>query len=266
MDQSRIARIKKAIRDNFDSSGDPYDAFEARHKFFWMLTSKLLDAMKVPADARVLDVGCGTGASCAHILEACPGARVWGLDISPLMLEKARQRFTGNERVTFVEGDAARLTEYFQEPFDAVVYGASIFLIPDYRESLRQARELLKEAGGVGLTFMDGVYDADNRNLLEVADRAAGEGVSLKKPVKWTDFEVSFRETFPCHRVWQERFPVPLDVLREFFSVPAMSAGLFPGVPYPERVRKVGRLFDHLTSRDTLFCWMFLVGEKTART
>lgn len=262
MDPTKIVRIKQAIRNNFDSSGDPYEDFETKHEFFQMLTERILANMKLPQRADILDVGCGTGASCRAILRALPLARVWGLDISRAMLEKAKQHLGDEERLILVEGDAARLTEYFTQPFDAVIYAASIFLIPDYRESLRQSWGLLQEGGSVGLTFMDGVYDPQGRNLLQIADQAAGEGVSLKKPVQWSELEMFVSEIFPVHRIWQERFLISLDVLRDFFSVPAMSAGLFPGLPYSERVRKVKRLFDHLISHETLFSWMFVVGKK----
>ena len=54
---------------------------------------------------------------------------------------------------------------------------------------------------------------------------------------------------------------LPKELLKAFYSVPAMSAGLFPKIEYSERVRKVGRLFDHLPKTEHYFRWIFMVGQ-----
>jgi len=264
MDEDKVRKIKKAILANFESSPDLYLEFEDRWGFFKQLNSALLSRMNLPVGAQVLDVGCGTAASCEQILATVPASRVWGLDISPAMLKAARERNMGIDRLVLVEGDAARLTEYFDFRFDGIVYSASIFLIPDYRESLHQAVELLKETGSVGLTFIDGLYDTEGSNLLALADESAKEGASLKKPVKLDECRDSFAGLFPLHDVWVQDFHLPDGLLREFFSIPAMSAGLFPGLDYSQRVLKVGRLFDHLPKTQTLFRWLLMVGKRSA--
>jgi ubiquinone/menaquinone biosynthesis C-methylase UbiE len=261
MDEKKVGRIKRAVQAHFDESPDQYLAFEERYGFFRSLNDRLLERLKPRRGARILDVGCGTGASSAHIVETVPDSRVFGLDISTEMLATARSTVGESERLTFVEGDASRLREYFDAPFDAIVYSASIFLIPDYRESLDQARQLLKPEGRVGLTFMDGVYNVEGKNALAVADREAGEGVSLRKPVQLANFQSFFTQLFPRSLNWQEDLLYSNQFLRDFYSVPAMSAGLFPGLPYPERLEKVGRLFDHLPKTQSIFRWIVLIGQ-----
>jgi len=257
----KIARVKEAVKNNFDLSSDHYQSFEDRHRFFRDLNRILLSAMNICANADILDVGCGTGASSRQILDDIPGGRVWGLDNSSAMLATARSRFPESERLRFVEGDAGKLADHFDFPFDAVIYSASIFLIPDYRESLRQANRMLKKDGSVGVSFMDGVYDTEGANLLAVADKGAGLGVSLRKPVALSEFTTYFAELFARHRSWPHDFRMPVSFLREFFSIPAMSAGLFPGLPYAERVKNVNILLDHFSHGQPLFRWIFLVGS-----
>ncbi len=262
MDQDKIARIKEAVKVNFEASPAYYRAFEDRYGFFRMLNGVLLGEMGLSQNADILDVGCGTGASCLQIREFLPQSSVWGLDNSPAMLESARAAIGESERLTFVEGDAARLRDYFSFPFDAIIYSASIFLIPDYEESLKQACDLLKDKGRVGMTFMDGLYDAEGNNLLAKAADAAKEEVSLRKPVKWEEFESFLHEIFPVHRFRREEFRLSAALLRAFFSIPAMSAGIFPGIAYSERLSRVRRLFDHMPTTEILFRWMLVVGEK----
>jgi ubiquinone/menaquinone biosynthesis C-methylase UbiE len=261
MDEQKIAKIKKAVRTNFEESPVIYQAFEDKHSFFRNLNSKLLAKMAIPAGARILDVGCGTGASSIHMAQAVADSEVWGLDLSPAMLDAAREKGERLGRLHFVEGDGARLRDFVEGLFDAIVYSASIFLIPDYTESLKQARDLLRHGGQVGLTIMNGFFQRDGENALAIADRAAQAGVNLKRPVKLEEFVEVFAGIFHNQRTWYEDLRLPVDVVREFFSVPAMSAGLFPGLPYAERVRKVQRLFDHVPDKENYFRWNIMVGE-----
>jgi ubiquinone/menaquinone biosynthesis C-methylase UbiE len=256
----KIIRIKEAIKSNFDASPDHYQAFEDRHRFFRRLNRTLLSAMRISAGADILDVGCGTGVSSRQLLDDVPACRVWGLDNSQAMLQVARSRFPESGRLRFVEGDAGRLTEHFHFRFDAIIYSASIFLIPDYRESLRQAKELLKEHGTVGVSFMDGVYDSHGANLLAIAGESAQLKVNLRKPVELAEFAVYFAEIFGRHTSWTHDFRMTHGFLREFFSIPAMSAGLFPGLPYAQRVKSVSILFNHLPDGRPLFRWRLTVG------
>lgn len=260
MDVRKLAKIKNAVRSNFEESPNHYQEFEDTHGFFKKLTETLLSRMNLARGAAVLDIGCGTGSSSAQILQTVPESRVWGLDNSPAMLRTARSRIGESDRLRFVEGDAAELSKHFAFRFDAIVYTASIFLVPDYRQSLEQAHGLLKQGGKVGLTFMDGVYDLQLNNALAAADREACEGVSLKKPVNFPEFHAFFGSLFPLQESSQEDMRLPRELLKEFFSVPAMSAGLFPGLPYRERVKKVSRLFNHLPKTEIFFRWMVLVG------
>ncbi len=227
MEDIKAARVKQAVRANFEDSPSLYQQFEDRSGFFRNLNRALVGKMDLKPGAAILDIGCGTGASSKQMLDEVPDCRVWGLDISPRMLEMARTRVGGSPRVQFVEGDAARLTELFQVRFDAVVYSASIFLVPDYAQSLRQAADLLQAGGSVGLSFMEGVFGGEGENLVALANEQAGIGASLKRPVQIDDFTGAFTGAFPDHRVWIEEFHLPVNELTGFFSVPAMSAGLF---------------------------------------
>lgn len=263
MDQDGMSRLKAAIRENFNQSPDQYQQFEDRYGFFWNLNQILLSRMDLQPGATVLDVGCGTGASALQIADFVPGSAVWGLDISPSMLEVARARAGDSDRFRFVEGDAARLGEYFELLFDAIVYGASIFLVPDFRQSLNQARDLLKNGGKLGLTFMDGVYTSNGENAFVLADQEAKQGVSLRKPVALAELGSFFERLLSNAKTWQENLAVPGEMLLEFYSVPAMSAGLFPGRPYSDRLERVARLFEHLPQGPVAFRWVMMVGERS---
>jgi cyclopropane-fatty-acyl-phospholipid synthase len=262
MDESKLLKIKSAIRANFDSGPEAYVAFERKHKFFYGLNSLLMEPVILPQNASILDVGCGTGAGCQQLLHTFPGSSIVGIDNSSAMLQFASAAIKDSLEITLIHGDAGHLTTILNQTFDAVVYSASIFLIPDYRESLRQAHELMNSPGHIALSFMDGVFDASGRNVFAEIDKATGLGVSFKKAVKWDEFVRLFTEQFPKHQIREHYFNVSTEFLRDFFSVPAMSAGLFPGLGYPERLQLVEKLVGSIGEANSRFKWMLVNGKK----
>ncbi|MGB9617602.1 MAG: class I SAM-dependent methyltransferase [Desulfomonilaceae bacterium] len=266
MDENKLAKIKNAIKNHFEDSPEIYVAFEEKYGFFKELNARLATFIEVKPGSRILDIGCGAGASSKQMLDHIPDSCVVGLDNSPAMLRAARLRYGESTRLSFVEGDAASLANLVCGPFDAVVYSASIFLIPDYQQSLRQASELLNRDGVLGVTFMDGVYDAKGQNFLAIADQSLGEGISLKKAVTLDELLAFFQKLFRNVRSKVENFELSRDALKEFYSVPAMSAGLFPKFPYPERLVKVQRVFSHAPQERLFFRWVLIAGRKTPQS
>jgi ubiquinone/menaquinone biosynthesis C-methylase UbiE len=260
-DSEKIDHIKAAVKRHFEESPQDYEMFEASHGLFGRLTGLILRQLALPPQARVLDIGCGTGASLAVILDKLPDASVWGLDFSAAMLARAKANLGACPRLRLIEGDASRLDQCLDTRFDGIIYSASIFLIPDFKKSLQQAAGFLNPGGAVGLTFMDGVYSPDGLNALAQADEMAKSGVSLRKPVKLEVFESTFRDLFPAQQSWTLNLAAAPQMLRDFFSVPAMSAGLYPGLSYPDRLRRVQRLMDHLAQETYDFRWMVKVGR-----
>jgi trans-aconitate methyltransferase len=56
---------------------------------------------------RILDVGCGAGATSFAFADALPAAEITGLDLSEPLVDAARTRTEGRANVRFVQGDAA---------------------------------------------------------------------------------------------------------------------------------------------------------------
>ena len=77
---------------------------------------------------------------------------------------------------------------------------------------------------------------------------------------------VSCLESLPATRTTRVdfRFEVSRDFLFDFLSIPAQSAGLFPKIPYLERIPKVRDFCDLLAKRvDPVFMgWEFLIARK----
>ena len=152
-DPARERKITERIRANFDRGAGDYARFEAKRAFFAALTADLLALRPLPAGARVLDVGCGTGASLEG-LSAAAGRVPVGVDVSLGMLRAARRRLGPD--ALLVQGDGCRLDGLFRPDFDAIFYNAVLFMIPDGAGSLESARRVLRPGGAVYASLLEG--------------------------------------------------------------------------------------------------------------
>ncbi|MBB4678012.1 class I SAM-dependent methyltransferase [Crossiella cryophila] len=124
---------------------------------------------------RVLDLGCGTGASTAAILAAYPLATVVGADASGGMLAAARGKpWPGS--VTFVQARAERLAAAgVRGPFDAIFAGYLLRNVADPDAVLADLRTLLRPGGH--LVLHD--YTLDGRPLSRAVWTAVCWGVII---------------------------------------------------------------------------------------
>jgi len=121
---------------------------------------EILSAL-IPADARIIDLGGGTGALSAAILERLPRANLELRDIDPAMLEKARARLAGHAgagRLTLRRGS-------FYDPLpevEAVVASLALHHIPEFDRKAEVYRGICRalKPDGVFLN-LDAVVSSD---------------------------------------------------------------------------------------------------------
>ncbi len=83
---------------------------------FYPFTASLLPKKE---NARVLDLGCGTGLELGYYFELNPSANVTGIDLSEEMLRVLKEKFAG-KHLTVIFGS------YFDLPFDVGIYDAAV--------------------------------------------------------------------------------------------------------------------------------------------
>jgi len=239
-DPERIRKLRDRVRENFDRGAGAYQGFEAASSFFRGLLDELLAAGPSLDGARVLDVGCGTGASLARLTERVGArGRACGLDLSLPMLGQARRLLGPGAGLVCLDG--CEYGSAFRAGFDAVVYNAVLFLLPDARRSLASAREVLAPGGWVHVSNLEGVYWEPGRSVAEVlAARGLPTGRHALSP--WPAVAEGLAELFEPAQL--RRWSVALEParFRAFYGLEPMSAGLLPGLPYPERREAVEAL------------------------
>lgn len=163
-----------SVKRHLDVGADAYDAqirrFIPHYEEMLATAVEVLGAL-VPADARVLDLGGGTGALSGALLDGLPDIRVTVLDVDPDMLGEARRRLARfGERVAFHEAS-------FFDPLpaaDAVVASLALHHIHDLarKTELYRAIHDALPPGGVLLNLDAAVPDDTVLNGL-VFDRWA---------------------------------------------------------------------------------------------
>lgn len=107
--------------------------------------SGLLLPLLPVAPAQIADIGCGTGSISLLLAEA--GYRVSGLDISPAMVTKAKEKFaTWGFSAEFVVEDATE-PPWLPGSFDAVITRHVLWAMPDPDEALVRWINLLAPSG-----------------------------------------------------------------------------------------------------------------------
>lgn len=240
--------MKDAIRRNFDDSVVTYTEFEAATGQFETLATRLLavvDERLAEPPARAVDAGAGTGASTRR-LDAI-AETVLAVDLSREML-----RENGATHRLQADFDALPLVT---DSVDAVVFTASLFLSPEPARAVAEAARVLRPDGLVAAVAPLGWTTPDGSDVFETLPRDS------RSPSDATTIETALGAEFALETgVWEDE--VSADRLRDFHSIPAVAARLYPGLEADERVRAARDLLADvegpLEQR-----WQWLLGRRT---
>ncbi|ABM15660.1 MULTISPECIES: class I SAM-dependent methyltransferase [Mycolicibacterium] len=138
------------VPDAFDAGAPAYDGLVGANPGYHAHLRLSARRMRLPDQGRglrLLDIGCGTGASTAALLSAAPLADIVAVDGSAGMLEQARAK-TWPPSVTFVHSRAETLAAAgVTGPFDGILAAYLIRNVEDPDSVLGSLRSLLRPGG-----------------------------------------------------------------------------------------------------------------------
>jgi SAM-dependent methyltransferase len=161
-------------------AGDAYEQYVGR----WsrLVARDFLGWLDQTAGLRWLDVGCGTGALSAAIVERSAPSALTGIDSSAGFIATARSRIA-DSRVRFEQGDGQALP-LEGGAFDVAVSGLVLNFVADPGAMLREMRRVLRPGGTVALYVWDYAGEMqmmrhfwDAAEALDPAARELAEGL-----------------------------------------------------------------------------------------
>jgi len=132
-DRERTLRFYERAARDYDSWMDRFDP---------LLLGDGRAALCARAVGRTLEVAIGTG---RNIALYPPDVQLTGIDLSPAMLEIAREATAG--RSVDLRVGNAEVLEFADEAFDTVVFTLCLCTIPDPRKALAEAHRVLRHGG-----------------------------------------------------------------------------------------------------------------------
>ncbi len=140
---------QKHVSDTWER-GSPYEQYVGR----WSrrVAPPFLSWLEVPGDRHWLDVGCGTGALCAAILDRCSPSSVTAVEPSEGFLATARSNLAGRAALRRGSATAIPLDD---ASVDVVVSGLVLNFVPDPRAALHEMARVTRKGGTIAAYVWD---------------------------------------------------------------------------------------------------------------
>jgi ubiquinone/menaquinone biosynthesis C-methylase UbiE len=254
-------------REWYDFIGHMADTFPGIHMGGRTASRELLEMCKINGSMHILDVGCGAGHTACQIAKQF-GARVDGIDISEVMIDKAKERA---KRMGMTDLVNFRVADAFELPFDDTTFDVLLVesvLVPlpgDKLQALHEMMRVLRPGGLLGANESTVAQDAPPELMDAYARHPAIYGVfsvqSLRELFKQAGLvKIQVRETKNVDA------PNPMKemgcngLLRFFFlTYPKIVLTLLKDARY----REASRIDDQITKKSKAYAgYVLMVGRK----
>ena len=162
-----------AMPHRFDDAARWAQEFESPERDAWQRPDLVVSSLSLAPDARVADVGAGTGYFSVRLARAVPQGRVWAVDVEPTMvrwvLDRARRDQIANLTAVLASPDDALLPE----PVDLVLVVDTYHHISARTAYFTRLRSSLRPGGRVAIVD----FKLDSPEGPPVAMRLAPEAV-----------------------------------------------------------------------------------------
>ena len=138
-----VYSVFQSIASGYDSANRRISLMQDLH---WKRSAARMLCSALPDEARILDIGCGTGDMMRIISEEKKDVSLTGLDFSPNMLKVAKNRLRDIPSVRLVRGNAMELP-FDDDTFDGAVISFALRNTADYDRVLSEALRVIKNGG-----------------------------------------------------------------------------------------------------------------------
>jgi S-adenosylmethionine-diacylgycerolhomoserine-N-methlytransferase len=129
--------------------------YDLTRKHYLLGRDRLIAELAPPDGSTILEIGCGTGRNLIRAAQRYRSARLYGVDISSVMLDQAQHSVTGADlaaRINLAQGDASSFDPellFGRKSFDRIFISYALSMIPPWRETIAHALDLVAEGGSL---------------------------------------------------------------------------------------------------------------------
>jgi arsenite methyltransferase len=254
-------------REWYDFIGQLADLLPGLHMGGLEATQVLLDMCQLEATSQVLDIGCGSGYTACLIVEKC-GSRVQGIDLSEIMIAKAKERASQQgmmDKVGFWVADVFQMP-FEDDSFEVVIAESVLTPLPgDKKRALAEMVRVARPGGRIGVNESTVDPSAPPEYLALFAGHPAMHGYFTSKTLH-SLFEESGLQGIRMTETKNVEAPSTLKQLG-LSGLLSFMIRVYPKILfkllYDARFRMAARIDDEITKRSKAYMgYTLIVGQK----
>ncbi|MGM7684547.1 class I SAM-dependent methyltransferase [Cytobacillus sp. Hm23] len=201
--------LAKTYAENVDNDS-PYNAFYERPAMMELLPKHL-------HNNNVLDAGCAAGWYAEALVKR--GASVTGIDISPRMVEVAKQRL--NNKASILCQDLEKSLPFENDEFDVIVSSLTLHYIKDWEFTFSEFKRVLKPHGtllfSVHHPFMEFTHlkCEDYFEQRVISDIWRKQNITIEVQYRGRPLQQIIADTVKYFTIEEVVEPQPLEIMKE---------------------------------------------------
>jgi malonyl-CoA O-methyltransferase len=199
--------FKARLTQSFSRAASTYDTYaDVQHEVATYLMARLNDREY----QKILEVGCGTGFYTFMLAQKFVNSHILAVDISPIMVAKAKIKLAKYSRVRLEKADGEYLPAFISGPFDLITASGALHWFENLEKAIQQYCRILSPSGSlIFALFGSNTLFELNKTLRYVFDKRACLPVNsfpeettlrdfLSKAFnEWDAKELSLSRTYP---------------------------------------------------------------------
>ncbi len=162
------------LKKHFNEAAEDYDEIIRKTLVDYDdMIEALINAIPSQESPRVLDLGCGTGNISKKLLERFSDARVTCLDISEVMIEKAKVKLADYDNIEYVIGDFTIID--IIDNYDAIISSLALHHIPTIDEKREMYQHIFDALNTDGVFYNADVIKANSEYNQQLNERISNQ-------------------------------------------------------------------------------------------
>ena len=122
---------------------------------------------------KMLDIGCGTGQLISHLAKQLPNAKLYGIDLTEAMINRAKQKLKQYKNITLQQASVENIP-HKDKLFDYILTTEAFHHFPDPEKALLEMKRVLKDDGkiilidinfGPGISYLFHKIEPGNKKI-----------------------------------------------------------------------------------------------------